>query len=871
MTPLNVPPPPDNVTVTVNGAPMQLPKGKNLLQALLDVGHYIPHYCYHPRLSVAGNCRLCLIELEGRPKPEIACNMVVADGLKIRTDSELVDSCRKGMMEFLLINHPLDCPICDRGGECMLQRYSVEYGWGTARTIDPRRRFHKPQFDPLIDIERNRCIMCTRCVRFCDEIAGEHVMGVFGHGNRNYIGTYGNGPVSNPFSGNVIDICPVGCLTSKPFRFKARVWELRQTNTTTRTCNGAVTAWTRAGKLYRVTPPTRRRHGAYTIDEDTDEFISNEARFGTHYANHDDRLTTPMIAAGDGAQMTTSWKSALEAAARALRNAGRGEACFLAGERSTNEEFCLLGRLARGLCRAGHIDWRMRFTSEAAARAAGDALRASDGDLDLLARGTYGATLMIHADLLGTAPDIALRIKEAARAGKTRLALLDARVDEFFGRFADPVYLEQPEALATAVNNLAAALEHGRDEAHAPADGAPLFNHLARHEQGLIVLGLDAAGGALNPALVPAALRLVQALGAGWQFLAVTAARNARGAVAAGAQSDRLPTGPVTDPEALRSTSELYGAPLEAPEETPAAPELLRRAAAGQFKVLFLHRCDELVHHPQRELIEQALAATETVIAVDIFPSWITRHADIVLPGSLFYENDGTMTDIDGTLQRMSRGDRPRGDAQEEWRILESIAVLMSAARRHKSAQSIFGDLLKAWNAPTLFRLDDLLLDPPSLLPQTNHVLLSRRTRPNFKLILAERGAQPPAQAAPAAGGGLRLLWNMHSQGPDHLGSRSSEFDALRPQPRLELNPADAAALGLADGDWVRLAGGGARPSQIAISRFVAPGVAAGAANVLGLRLPADEVYLPVIQLERAIGPLPDEALYQEEAVETPA
>src|SRR5690606_2599878 len=210
-------------------------------------GVYIPHYCWHPSLSVAGNCRLCLVEIHmpnprnnnkpaPLPKPAIGCQTTIAPGMHVFTASEEAKKCQNDMMEFLLVNHPLDCPICDRGGECMLQRYSFEYGQGSARMRDQKRRFKKPQLDPLIDVERNRCIMCTRCVRFCDEVAGEHVMGVFDRGEGNYIGTFGQGPVSNIFSGNVIDLCPVGCLTRKPFRFPARPWELKQTQSTCEHC-----------------------------------------------------------------------------------------------------------------------------------------------------------------------------------------------------------------------------------------------------------------------------------------------------------------------------------------------------------------------------------------------------------------------------------------------------------------------------------------------------------------------------------------------------------------------------------------------------------------------------------------------------------
>jgi NADH-quinone oxidoreductase subunit G len=863
---IKLPDPAPLVTVTVNGAEMQLPKGKNLLQALLDVGQYVPHYCYHPALSVAGSCRMCLIEIVGRPKPEVSCNMTVTDGLKINTEGPMVESCRKGMMEFLLVNHPLDCPICDRGGECMLQRYSVAYGAGHARTTDDRRRFVKPQFDPLIDIERNRCIMCTRCVRFCDEVGGEHVMGVFGHGDRNYIGTYGNGPVSNAFSGNVIDLCPVGCLTSKPFRFNARAWELRQTLTTTRACNGPVCAWTRDGKLCRVTPPPRRRNGTWTIDEDTTRFLSNEARFGSLYANSPERLLAPRVKKG-GQWVEASWETALETAAEVLRAAGPGEACFLAGERSTNEEFYLLSRLARQLCKTPNVDWRMRWTSPDAARVVGAALAASNGDFDLLAQGAYGATLVIGADLLGGAPDIALQFREAARLKKTRLALLDARLDPWISQSATLLALEAPEKLAEAVGKLAEAVLAGGP---APEGYENLYKLLTSQPQGLVAVGLDYNGGALVPALVPAAARLAAALGEGWHFLPLTAARNAKGAFASGGQSDRLATGPVTDGAARSRMTKLWGGgvmALPVGDETPTAPDLLRKAAEGAFKVLFLHRCDELAYHPQRALIEKALAATPTVIAIDVFPSWVNERASVVLPGAVFYETDGTMTDIDGELQRMTQGARPAGQAQEDWRVLESLADLLGAPRRYRKAQEVFADLTSAWGAPKTVKFDDLLLPGPgTMTPQVHHAAIAWKTKPGFKVhhddatIAVHDG---PALAAPAAGS-LRLLWIRHAQGPDHLGSRSEEFDALRPRPKIELTPADAARLGLAEGDWAKIENGGSAsggatpgtgPCQVALNGRLAEGVAYGAANVLGLILPADAAGLVPIKLVKTAAP----------------
>ncbi len=869
MSPLTIPPSPELVTVTVDGKEFKLPKGKNLLQALLDSGIYVPHYCYHPSLSVAGNCRLCLVEVVGRPKPEVSCNMVVTDGLSINVNSPVAEDCRKGMMEFLLVNHPLDCPICDRGGECMLQRYSVEYGWGTARTVDDRRRFEKPQFDPLIDIERNRCIMCTRCVRFCEEVAGEHVMGVFGHGSRNYIGTFGNRPVGNVFSGNVIDLCPVGCLTSKPYRFKARPWELRQTPTTTRTTIGPVTAWSRGGRLYRVTPPVRRRYSGFTLDEDTTRFISNEARFGTYYVNNSERLLTPLIRQGN-VMNQASWQDTLKIAAGALKACGEGEALFLAGERSTNEEFFLISRLARTLV-GGHIDWRMRFVSEAAAQAAGAALAAGNGDFDLLEKKAYQSTVMIEADILGAAPDIALRFHEAARRGWTKLGLIGTRVEKWLAEHASSACVEQPEDLADVLDKLTGALAKGRAAAHAPHGYEKLFGLLCA-DQGLLALGLDNAGGLLNPALVPATLRLLKTLGESWHFLPLTAARNAKGAIGCGGQSDRLPGGKLGDAQAAAKLQAIWKTAVRAPQDGlagQAAPALLQQAAQGKFKVLFLNRCDELVLHPQRELIEQALKATPTVIMTDVFPSWLHNYATVIFPGAEFFETNATMTDIDGSLQRMTQGSRPAGETQEEWRVLESLCNMLGAKTQYRDAEQVFKSLQSALGLTKTFRMDDLLPQwPGTETPQVHHLYFNYKTRPVFKLNIGERPELPAADKTPVqAGGDVRLLWIHHAQGPDHLTLRSTEFHALRPQPKLELNPADGGRLGLRDGDWVIIEGGALVPNQVMFNPLLAPGVAFGSANVLGLSLKADTAGIPAVKLKKTDAPAPQAAQVSEEAL----
>ncbi len=848
---------PENlITITVNGIEKKMPKGKNLLKALLDEGIYVPHYCWHPSLSVAGNCRLCLIEIEGQPRPSVSCNMTCTEGLKIKTEGPMVEDSRKGMMEFLLVNHPLDCPICDRGGECMLQRYSMEYGTGHARTIDDRRRFEKPQFDPLIDIERNRCIMCTRCVRFMDEVAGHHTLGVFGRGNRNYIGTFGNGPVSSNFSGNIIDVCPVGCLTSKPFRFSARSWELQQVTTTCSLCSAGcpTTAWLRDGKLMRMTPPARKYNGQYTIDEDTTQFICNEGRFGNYYANHPDRLTRALVREGDS-QKPVSLNDAILKSVDWLKQAaqaGPEKVAILCGSRQTNEEYYLLSRLARSVLGTNQIDWRLDFTSPRAAQAVADALAGSDGDLALLEAKGYPVTLVVGADLLETAPVIGLKIKEAARLRHTKLAILDSRLDGWLSEQASASAVASPDKLTSNVSAIAEGLA---ETAALASDLKPIRDLLASSEKGLIVLGMDTAGGEIAAELLPAIFALLARLGAGWKFLPVFRARNAKGATSAGAQSDRLPAGEIGSDTARNRMAELWGTLKGDSQPGPSAPEILRRAAEGQIQTLLLHRCDELVHHPQRELIGKALSATPNVIVMDVFPSWITERATVVLPGALFFETEGSLVSADGTFQSFTRGNQPPGDAGEDWRILAAISERLGASGAYERAGQIFKELLQCWKVAPPFALEDLKLEGPGAeSPQRPQSLIRTKARPNFKLHSGVRelhGTGAPEIQGLAPDGKLCLLWHNAVQGSDHLGSHSTQFDERRPEAAMELHPLDAKERGFKEGDRARIKGCRVE-AKIVLNESLARGFAYGAANVLGLELADNASVLPEVELTKA-------------------
>jgi len=351
----------DLVDVQVDGVWMQMPRGLNVVEVAHRAKKFIPHYCYHPKLSVVGNCRMCLFEMgtpkmgpdrkpvlgaDGKPeiawmpRPQIGCATGVTPGMGIRTDSALVKDCRNGVMEFLLINHPLDCPICDQAGECKLQEFSVEYGTGASRFTE--NKVKKPKNVDLgkrIVLDDERCILCSRCVRFSSEITQDNVLGFVNRGSHNTLTAYPGKSFDNDYSLNTVDICPVGALTSKDFRFQMRVWFLKETKSLCTSCGTGCNTMigSREGKVYRLTPRENESVNSH--------WMCDHGRLNFHYLESKERLTRPLLKAA-GEQFPGTWVDAINRAAEGLQNVKPAEIAIVASGRLTNEELFVLKRLA---------------------------------------------------------------------------------------------------------------------------------------------------------------------------------------------------------------------------------------------------------------------------------------------------------------------------------------------------------------------------------------------------------------------------------------------------------------------------------------------------------------------------------------------
>src|SRR5918999_346228 len=406
------------VTFSIDGREVTAPNGAMLVDGAKYGDVEIPVFCYEPKLGQpVGACRMCLVEIEGIPKLQTGCSTPVRDGMVVHTQTDRVHDAQRAVVEFLLINHPLDCPVCDKGGECPLQ--DITYGWGpgTSRFIEPKRHFKKPlELSPLVAIDRERCILCYRCVRFSQEVAEDYQLILLERGAHSFVGTFDGHPYVAPFSGNIVELCPVGALTSTAYRFRARPWEIEGSGTICTYCPAQcnVELTVRDDRVMRV---LARDH-----DEVDDGWLCDKGRFAYQSTHVDERITVPLVREG-ARLMPASWEKALGAAATALKKAGN-RAAALAGDGTTNEEAFLLQRLFREGLGSPHLAGSpARELSPALSRALADpALQATVPDLEFA-----HAVLVLDCDPVDDAPILDLRIRKGVRRNGVRLAVAGAR------------------------------------------------------------------------------------------------------------------------------------------------------------------------------------------------------------------------------------------------------------------------------------------------------------------------------------------------------------------------------------------------------------------------------------------------------------
>ncbi|MDT7517784.1 NADH-quinone oxidoreductase subunit NuoG [Rhodoferax sp. TBRC 17660] len=642
------------IEIELDGKKVEIAEGSMVMHAAEKAGTYIPHFCYHKKLSIAANCRMCLVDVEKMPKPMPACATPVTNGMIVRTKSEKAIKAQKSVMEFLLINHPLDCPICDQGGECQLQDLAVGYGGSSSRYEEEKRVVFHKDVGPLVSMEEmSRCIHCTRCVRFGQEVAGVMELGMSHRGEHAEIETFIGQSVDSELSGNMIDICPVGALTSKPFRYSARTWELsRRKSVSPHDSTGAnLVVQVKNNQVMRVVP---------LENEAVNEcWIADRDRFSYEALNGPDRLTSPMIKQG-GEWKAVDWQTALEYVANGLKqiksNHGANRIGALLSPHSTLEEMALTKTLIQGLG-SESVDFRLRHAEFSSTQKV-PYLGASIASLTTLQR-----VLVIGSNLRKDHPLFAQRIRQATKAGAQVHAIVDSHAD-----WALPLSTSQVVESAMWVQTLAdiaVALAEMNGVA-APAAGTPteaaksVAKSLSTGERKAILLGNAAAHHAKSSSLVAIASWLAAQTGASIGYL--TEAANTVGGYAVGA----LPTG-----DGFHAGQMLTGA-LKAAILVNVEPEFDTAVGAASM---------------------QGLMGAEMVVTLSPFKCNLS-FSDVLLPIAPFTETSGSFVNAEGRVQSFHAVVKPLGETRPAWKVLRVLGNLMSVqGMEFDSSQEVLASL----------------------------------------------------------------------------------------------------------------------------------------------------------------------------------
>jgi NADH-quinone oxidoreductase subunit G len=731
------------VEIEIDGKKVEVQEGSMVMDAANKLGTYIPHFCYHKKLSIAANCRMCLVEVEKAPKPLPACATPVSPGMIVRSHSEKAVKAQKSVMEFLLINHPLDCPICDQGGECQLQDLAVGYGGSASRYEEEKRVVVPKDVGPLISMkEMTRCIHCTRCVRFGQEIAGVMEFGMLGRGEHSEITSFVGKTVDSELSGNMIDLCPVGALTSKPFRYSARTWELQRRKSVSPHdgLGSNLLVQVKNGKVMRVLP----LENAHV----NDCWISDKDRFSYEGVNSDDRLTTPMIKQ-DGKWQETDWQTALEYVAHGLRNIkhehGADAIAALAAPSSTLEELSLLQKLVRGL-ESNNVDFRTRQSDFSLDGKVTPWLGMSIAEFGALKR-----AFVIGSFLRKDHPLLAARLRQSVKQG-AKVSVLHATDDDLLMPIANKM-IKAPSAWLAALGEVIAAVAAakgiavpaGFEGVQPSAEAQQTAASLLSGDNKAVLLGNAAAQHPQAAQLHAAAQWIAHNTDAKLGYL--TEAANTVGGYLAKA----------TPGAEGANAQQMFDQPRKAYVLLNTEPEL-----------------DSANPQAARAALDQA----DMVVVLSPYKHG-TDYADVLLPITPFTETAGTFVNCEGRAQSFNGTVKPLGDSRPGWKVLRVLGNLLAIdGFDYENSEAIRNEILGT--------------EKPADADLTKHL--------NNHATLAPH-------AGVAASGALERVTDVPIYFTDSVVRRAESLQLTTDAqaPKAWLSPAMAQKLGVADGAQVRV------------------------------------------------------------------
>jgi NADH-quinone oxidoreductase subunit G len=848
-------PEPKFVSFEIDGREVSAPEGAMLVDGAKYGDVEIPVFCYEPKLGApVGACRMCLVEIEGIPKLQTACSTPVKDGMVVTTTSDRVKNAQNAVVEFLLVNHPLDCPVCDKGGECPLQDITFGWGAGRSRFIEPKRHFKKPlELSPLVHIDRERCILCYRCVRFSQEIAEDYQLVLVERGDHTFVGTHDGHPYVGPFSGNITQLCPVGALLPSTYRFRARPWDIESAGTVCTMCPSQCNVDLTVRDDKKVLRVMARDN-----TEVDDGWLCDKGRYGFQAFHAPERITEPMVRDG-GELRPVSWERAVGEAVKALDKAGEKAAAIVGGS-ATNEEGFLTQFILRDVLGSPHVDSRLGGTldPEQARQLARPDLSAQVSDLDYA-----GAILVLGTELVDEAAILDLRVRKAVRRREVPLvvatsrpssldpnaaavlryapgaeeALIGALVAELGGGEAAPAAPapapdegEAPsgaegetsaegeasspsEGGASGWNAVRFQPEPARAEGESPAGGAT-DSESSAGEQPSLDPGLFAERAGVDPEAIATAAAALRGKGPIVVLWGERVTHGARGEQATqallaltrslglsnddGAGMIEIPTG--TNGRGLREVGCVPNmkAGLTEAETNGHDAAGIAGALGEEVSALILFEADPLRTHPNRGAWERGLDAANTVIAFSHFADdTVTRHADVVFPAQVYAEKEGTITHPDGRVQRLRTSVKPaEGVRPGQEVLLELLSRLSGAPFRLSPPQltSFYADTIPFYRGLTVDEIGARGLrwqdrDAAGQLAQTP--------------LPGTRLEEPPELPDGLRLGTVPSLWA--SAETDHAAA----LRFLAPIQRADIAPADAERLGVGPGDLVEVAANG--------------------------------------------------------------
>jgi len=810
------------VTIVVDGREIAAIEGEMLHDAARKGDVEIPVFCYEPKLGdPVGACRMCLVEVEGIPKLQTSCSTPVRDGMVVHTRTEQVKQAQSAVVEFLLVNHPLDCPVCDKGGECPLQDITQGWGPGKSRVIDEKRHFQKPvELSPLVAIDRERCILCYRCVRFSQEVSEDSQLQLLERGDRTFVGTFDDRPYVAPFHGNITDICPVGALTNYTYRFRARPWDIEQAGSVCTLCPSQcnVSFTVRDEKVKRVI--TRDNPG---VD---DGWLCDRGRYGFEMFDAPERIAAPRLRGG-----TASWEEAIAAAAEGLRTAGPGRVAALVGDAS-NEEGFLVQRLLRQALRSPHLDSRPGPgpSRETVVGLAQPDVSAEVADID-----GADAILVLGTDPLHSSPILDLRVRKAVRRAGARLLVATERPTALDGG-AEAIARFAPGQAAHFIEELSAAL--GGEENVATPLAATL-----RDAERVVVLWGSRIGPSGADALLGLAGKLNLAATGGAGLLEIPDFANARGLREAGCLPDARP--------GLAETFEA-GKPTE---------EIRAALESGELTALVLFGVDPLRDFPDTAAWESAITAADFLVSFSMHETATSAKADVLFPLETHAEKDGTVTHPDGRLQRVRPSASRPGDIRPNIAVLAELCSALGHDTGINSQPTAFAALTEA--VPFYSSITDADIGGRGIRWQDTEGAAavpvgggavgadSADATRRDEVAASEVGdgasrrvsGEPAPTALPDSDGRASelLLGTYRDLWAGPITELNPPLKFLTPRQRLEISGADAERLQLKSGEEVRVSQNGSSVTAHVQIRdrvpegvcFLAEGVAEGNANAL--------------------------------------